>query len=69
LVIFSVGGILALSQGVSDAVRYFLASGSDPYSYRAPPGGSLSTAIVFVPFWVYYFATLWRQLKRGEDRA
>lgn len=69
LVIFSLGGILALSQGVSDTVRYILVGGAAFYTYRPPPGGSLSTAIVFVPIWVYYFATLWRELRPREAPA
>ncbi len=63
LAIFSIGGILALSQGVSDTVRYALGGVADPYAYSSPPGGSLSAAIVFVPIWIYYFTTLWRELR------
>ncbi|MBI4301974.1 MAG: hypothetical protein HY664_05170 [Chloroflexi bacterium] len=67
--VFSIGGILALSLGVSQTVRYVLDSGTDFTSSRPVPGSTLAIAIVFVPIWIYYFAALWRERRDGAVSA
>ena len=66
LVIFGVGTIVSLPQAIVQSITFATESGSEEL-YRQPPGENLATALVFIPFWLYYLATVLRQVRRGED--
>lgn len=60
LAIFGVVGIISLPLGVYEALRYVIIQ-PDEFSGRQPPGGSLATALVFVPIWLYYLSAVVRR--------
>jgi hypothetical protein len=66
LVIFGVGTIVSLPQALVQSV-FFSIEGAEGVDYRGPPGRNLATALVFVPFWLYYLLALLRQVRRGEQ--
>ncbi len=57
LAIFGIAGIVSLTTGVYDVLRYALLE-SDEFSGRNPPGSSIASAIVFVPCWFYYLTAV-----------
>jgi len=63
--IFSVVGIIFLPTAVYETLRYYILGPVNEFDYRPAPGGSLATAIVFVPFWVYYLLALLRETRRN----
>ena len=66
LIIFGVGTIVSLPQAIVQSITFAIESGSE-VQFRQPPGSNLATALVFIPFWLYYLATVLRQVRRGED--
>jgi hypothetical protein len=60
LVLTSLVGIFSLPTGIYEGLRYLLLR-TDQVAFQQPPGGSISTALVFVPLWVVY---LWAALRR-----
>jgi hypothetical protein len=65
LVISSITGIIGLTSGVYETLRYFLVQPINESEYWSPPGQSVSIAIVFVPVWAYFLVALLRGLNRG----
>jgi len=68
LVIFGVGTIVSLPQAIVQSITFATESGSEEL-FRQSPGSNLATALVFIPFWLYYLATVLQQVRRGDDRA
>jgi hypothetical protein len=68
LVIFGVGTIVNLPQAIVQSITFGMESGSEEL-FRQPPGSNLATALVFIPFWLYYLANVLRQVRRGDDQA
>ena len=66
LVIFGVGTIVSLPQAIVQSITFATESGSEEL-FRQAPGANLATALVFIPFWLYYLTTVLRQVRRGED--
>lgn len=61
LLIFAVLTITTLPQGVYNVLRhYLLETGGE---FRSPPGSNLATALVALPFWLYYLRAALRGLK------
>ncbi len=65
LVIFGLVGMVGLTMGINELLRYYLIE-PDQFSRRQSPGDAVSTALVFVPIWFYYVLTT---LKRGRAEA
>lgn len=65
LVIFSVVGLISAPMALYETLRFYLVPPPEELWMRSAPGESLATAIVFVPFWVYYLLTFLRRVK-GE---
>ena len=66
LVIFGVGTIVSLPQAIVQSITFAVESESKE-SFRQPPGSNLATALVVIPFWLYYLGTVLRQVRRGEE--
>ncbi len=69
LAIFSIGGIIVTPIAVYDTLRYYLVEPVSNFDPRSAPGGLLAGAIVFIPFWVYYYTALVRQLRSNGRTA
>ena len=65
LVIFGLVGMVSLTMGINELLRYYLIE-PDQFSRRQSPGDAVSTALVFVPIWFYYVLTT---LRRGRAEA
>ncbi len=65
LAIFGITGVVSLIMAVQAVLQYLLLP-VDEFSYREPPGQSLSMAIVFVPAWLYTLWVLVRQSRNEE---
>lgn len=66
LAVFGVAGIISLTTGVYEVLRYFLIP-VEEFSSNQAPGGAISAAIVFVPCWVYFLAAVLKQ--SGQETA
>lgn len=64
LVISSITGLIGLTSGVYETLRYFLVQPVNEFDYWSAPGQSVSIAIVFVPVWAYYLVSLLRGLSQ-----
>ncbi len=68
LAIFGIVGIIALPVGVYEILRYVIIQPDEfGFSGRQAPGGTLATAMVFVPIWLYYLGTVVR--RSGQESS
>ncbi len=68
LALFGVTGIISLTSGVYETLRFFLIP-PDEFSFGSPPGDAIGAAIVFVPVWGYYLLSMLRLSDRESSRA
>ena len=66
LIIFGVGTIVSLPQAIVQSITFATESSGEEL-YRQSPGSNLATALVLIPFWLYYLATVLRQVRQGEE--
>ncbi|MDP2726208.1 MAG: DUF5671 domain-containing protein [Dehalococcoidia bacterium] len=62
LFIFAAMSLSSLPSSISETVRFYVVR--TPEEIYNPPGGKLATAIVTLPFWIYYLACTIRRLRR-----
>lgn len=70
LATFSLIGVVAVPTAVAQVASYFLApppEGTLPGP--EPPGGTLATALVALPFWAYYLGVVLRGVRQAEVAA
>lgn len=67
LSIFSVTGIVAITTAVSRVLRLYILFDFDRSSYVQAPGPMVAAAIIFVPVWIYYLASLIKELRNTEN--
>lgn len=68
LSIFTVGSLVSIPVGIYQTLSYFLITQPDtldPYQ-RLVPGESLSSAIAYLPFWMYF---IWALYKLQKDHT
>jgi len=63
LFIFAALALSSLPASISQTVRFYVIRPSDQF-FGDPPGGKLATAIVTLPFWLYYLASTIRRLRK-----
>ncbi|MBM2832164.1 MAG: hypothetical protein HW414_1216 [Dehalococcoidia bacterium] len=61
LFIFAALSLSSLPSSISEAVRFYVVR--SPEEIFNPPGAKLATAIVTLPFWIYYLACTIRRLR------
>lgn len=65
LSIFTIGSLVSIPVGIYQTLSYFIITqpdNLDPYQ-RLVPGESLSSAIAYLPFWIYFIWALYRLQK------
>jgi hypothetical protein len=67
LVLFSLIGVISLPLAIYEALRYLLPE--DDLTFRPAPGGTVATALVFVPLWLYYLWTALHRMRRETAEA
>jgi len=64
--IFAGMTLYSLPTGLYDTLRYYLLDVREGFS---PPGGRLATAIIALPFWLFYLGAAFRKLRAGRATA
>jgi hypothetical protein len=65
LFIFAALSLSSLPSSISETVRFYVVR--PPEEIFDPPGGKLATAIVTLPFWIYYLAGTIRRLRKSPS--
>lgn len=71
LSIFTIGSLISIPVGIYKTLSYYLISqpdSLDPYQ-RLVPGESLSSAIAYLPFWIYFIFALYKLQKEHKALA
>ena len=63
--IFAGMTLYSLPTGLYDTLRYYFLDARE----ISPPGGRLATAIVALPFWLFYLSAAFRKLRAGQATA
>ena len=58
--------LYSLPSGINDTLRYYLLDARQGFN---PPGGRLATAIVALPFWLFYLSAAFRRLRASRATA
>ena len=66
LSIFAGLTLYSLPSGINDTLRYYLLDARQGFN---PPGGRLATAIVALPFWLFYLSAAFRRLRASRATA
>ena len=65
LAIFGIVGVVSLTTGAYEMLRYLIIE-PDEFGSRQQPGGSVSTALIFAPVWFYFLISV---MRRGRQEA
>lgn len=66
LLISSLVGVITLSSGIFEALRFYLIEPATQFEFRNPPGPNVSTALVFTPTWAYCLILLLRRVRQRQ---
>ncbi len=58
--------LYSLPSGIDETLRYYLVDSRQGFS---PPGDRLATAIVALPFWLFYLSAAFRRLRASQATA